>query len=662
MSNPSQPGPNDFSTAILRPKSLPNRLLIDQAATDDNSGSRPRCWRHDHSTVNPSALLAFGNVLLTFKTSGNNQRDTVLICRSSEAVEEGRIQMNKVVRNNLRVKLGDFVGVHPCQDIEHGKRVDILPLENSIDGLRGNIADVYLTPYFLDGVYTANRALCSSNDKVVSTLPKALGDIVGNIHQVFPAVTWCTQVTMHVYSSRRGRQLISVSHAQGEAADALSDHDDEDNISGGSGMFPWTRTSAPHSSTCVISTGTYIFSVSATHGTFTLNTRPCGRVMLIGVTARNVPDTFFTNGGVSVWIDSLEAAYHHSAYRPVRKGDIFLVRGGMRAVEFQVVETDPAEFCIVAPDTVIHTEGPSVKREDGEPTLADMGFDHEVDIGVPGRIDRLEILRIHIRNLKLAEDVNLEQIAADTHGYVGADIVSLCSEAAMQQFRENLHLIDLDDDTIDVEVLNSLLITMDNFRFALRTGLELLTMRFNEPEANVCAVFNKARAAAPARGSDSGSRDDRVLNQILMEMDSTDANKNLSIIGVTNSSERLDLAVLRPGRLDRVIYIPLPDEPSRLSIMKKCLKNSPVSPDVDLVGLARSTTGFSGADLTEICQRAAKVAIRESIEVDIRRAREKRAKDDAAGENEEIVGDDAEQEDSVPQIRSKKTVKKRFKR
>ncbi|KAJ7254001.1 VCP protein [Mycena haematopus] len=366
------------------------------------------------------------------------------------------------------------------------------------------------------------------------------------------------------------------------------------------------------------------------------------------------------------------------------------------------------------------------------------------DTGIPDPTGRLEILCIHTKNMKLAEDVGLEQFAADTRGYVGSDIASLCSEAAMQQIREKMDLIDLDEDTIDAEVLDSLGVTMDNFRFALGTsnpsvlrktvvevptvkwddvgglekvkqelqetvqypvehpekfinvlfygppgtgktmlakaianecnanfisiqGPELLTMWFGESEANVRDVFEKARAAAPcvmffdeldsiakARGGgggDGGGAGDRVLNQILTEMDGMNAKKDVFIIGATNRPDQIDSALLRPGRLDQLIYIPFPDEPSRLSILKACLKKSPVSPNVDLNFLARSTHGFSGADLTEICQRAAKLAIRESIDADIRRTREKRAEDEAAGEDEKMVEDDAgDEEDPVPEI------------
>jgi len=352
--------------------------------------------------------------------------------------------------------------------------------------------------------------------------------------------------------------------------------------------------------------------------------------------------------------------------------------------------------------------------------------------------------------MKLADDVDLEQIAADTHGYVGSDIASLCSEAAMQQIREKMDLIDLDEDTIDAEVLDSLGVTMENMRFALGTsnpsalretvvevptvtwddiggldkvkqelqetvqypvdhpekfikygmspskgvlfygppgtgktllakaianecnanfisikGPELLTMWFGESEANVRDVFDKARAAAPcvmffdeldsiakARGGgggDAGGAGDRVLNQILTEMDGMNSKKNVFIIGATNRPDQIDSALLRPGRLDQLIYIPLPDEPSRLSIFKAALNKSPVAADVNLSFLAKNTHGFSGADLTEICQRAAKLAIRESIDSDIRKQRERRAKEEAAGDDTKME-EDVEEDDPVPQI------------
>uniref|UniRef100_A0A803MG09 AAA ATPase AAA+ lid domain-containing protein n=1 Tax=Chenopodium quinoa TaxID=63459 RepID=A0A803MG09_CHEQI len=97
-------------------------------------------------------------------------------------------------------------------------------------------------------------------------------------------------------------------------------------------------------------------------------------------------------------------------------------------------------------------------------------------------------------------------------------------------------------------------------------------------------------------------------------MDGMNAKKTVFIIGATNRPDIIDPALLRPGRLDQLIYIPLPDQDSRLQIFKSCLRKSPVSKDVNLAALAQYTNGFSGADITEICQRACKYAIRENIE------------------------------------------------
>ena len=190
-------------------------------------------------------------------------------------------------------------------------------------------------------------------------------------------------------------------------------------------------------------------------------------------------------------------------------------------------------------------------------------------------------------------------------------------------------------------------------------GPELLTMWFGESEANVRDVFEKARQAAPCvlffdeldsiaqqRGGssgDGGGAADRVMNQLLTEMDGVGAKKNVFIVGATNRPDIIDTALMRPGRLDQLIYIPMPDYESRLSILRSNLRKSPVSKDVDLAYLASQTDKFTGADLTEICQTACKLAIREEIERDIERQRMlEETGDDMEAEDEE--------EDLMPEI------------
>jgi len=193
-------------------------------------------------------------------------------------------------------------------------------------------------------------------------------------------------------------------------------------------------------------------------------------------------------------------------------------------------------------------------------------------------------------------------------------------------------------------------------------GPELLTMWFGESESNVREIFDKARGASPCvlffdeldsiararggSGGDAGGAGDRVINQILTEMDGVGAKKSVFIIGATNRPDIIDPAVLRPGRLDQLIYIPLPDEGSRVNILKSVLRKSPVAADVDIEFMARTVHGFSGADLTEICQRAAKLAIRESIEKEIEQEKEKAA---AAEANPNAMDTD-ELPDLVPEI------------
>merc|ERR1711935_843971 len=193
-------------------------------------------------------------------------------------------------------------------------------------------------------------------------------------------------------------------------------------------------------------------------------------------------------------------------------------------------------------------------------------------------------------------------------------------------------------------------------------GPELLTMWFGESEANVRDIFEKARQANPCvlffdeldsiaqqRGGssgDGGGAADRVMNQLLTEMDGVGAKKNVFIIGATNRPDIIDTALMRPGRLDQLIYIPMPDYESRLSILRATLRKSPVSKEVDLAYLATQTDKFTGADLTEICQTACKIAIREEIERDIERGRLQEENDDMDEENEE------EEDDLMPEILS----------
>jgi transitional endoplasmic reticulum ATPase len=128
-------------------------------------------------------------------------------------------------------------------------------------------------------------------------------------------------------------------------------------------------------------------------------------------------------------------------------------------------------------------------------------------------------------------------------------------------------------------------------------------------------------------------------------MDGMTSKKNVFVIGATNRPEQLDNALCRPGRLDTLVYVPLPDEASRVGILRAQLRKTPVADDVDLNYIASKTHGFSGADLGFVTQRAVKLAIKQSIAIDIQKTKER----EAAGEDVKME-EDIDAEDPVPEL------------
>ncbi len=347
-----------------------------------------------------------------------------------------------------------------------------------------------------------------------------------------------------------------------------------------------------------------------------------------------------------------------------------------------------------------------------DPALRRPGrFDREIEIGVPSPSDRLEILQIHTRGMPLADEVELESLSSRTHGFVGADISALTKESAMKTLRRYLPDIDLEQDTIPQDVLETMSVTKDDFEAALKEiepsamreifieiphvrwedvggmnevrqefieaiewplckpekfsemgikspkgilfygppgtgktllakaaanesdanfinirGPELLSKWVGESERAIRMIFRKARQVAPAviffdeldarasaRELDSGSRvGERVVNQILTEMDGLEDLSGVVVIGATNRPDILDSALLRPGRFDRLVYCAPPDMESRLEILKIHTSEMPLAGDVDLKELARVTEDYVGSDLEAICREAAMLTIREN--------------------------------------------------
>ena len=350
-----------------------------------------------------------------------------------------------------------------------------------------------------------------------------------------------------------------------------------------------------------------------------------------------------------------------------------------------------------------------------DPALRRPGrFDREIEIGVPDRKSRFEMLQIHTRGMPLTKDVDMQKLADQTHGYTGADMSSLSREAAMKALRRYLPEINVEEESVPPAILEKMDVNLDDFMAAYREitpsamrevyveiptvkwsdiggldevkgelieavewplkkpeafkrmgikppkgillfgppgcgktmlaravstesesnfisikGPEIFSKWVGESEKAIREVFRKGRTAAPAiiffdeidslvpkRGmgfGDSGASE-RVISQLLAELDGIEALENVVVIAATNRPDMIDNAVLRPGRFDRLIYVPSPDEKTRIQIVKTHLRKMPLSKDVTPEELGRLSIGYSGADIEAVCREAAINAMRESME------------------------------------------------
>ena len=348
-----------------------------------------------------------------------------------------------------------------------------------------------------------------------------------------------------------------------------------------------------------------------------------------------------------------------------------------------------------------------------DPALRRPGrFDREIEIGVPDKAGRLEILQIHTRGMPLEDDVDLDKFANLSHGYVGADLSALCKEAAMRSLRRIIPDLNLEDDIIPIEILNKITVSQDDFMGALMEmqpssmrevlverpnvhwsdigglaeakrqlreavewplkygkvfrkmnavppkgilmygppgtgktmlakavateseanfisvkGPEFLSKWVGESEKAVRETFRKARQAAPcvifldeidsiatSRGSGDDSHvTERVISQLLTELDGLEGLQDVVIIAATNRPDMIDSALLRPGRFDRLVEIGLPDLESRKSILAIQTANTPLAEDVDLDIIAEKTEGYTGADLSAVVNEAIMDAVRELV-------------------------------------------------
>ena len=355
-----------------------------------------------------------------------------------------------------------------------------------------------------------------------------------------------------------------------------------------------------------------------------------------------------------------------------------------------------------------------------DPALRRPGrFDREIEIKVPDKNGRLEILQIHSRNMPLDTDVDQKKIAAVTHGFVGADLEYLCKEAAMKCLRRLLPDLNLEDEKLPPETLDKLIITQNDFNQAIKDvmpsamrevflespdvkwedigglegvkrelqeavewplrypdlyakightvpkgillhgpsgtgktmlakavateseanfisvkGPELLSKWVGESERGIREIFRRARQAAPcviffdeidsiamARGGGMGGEmggggmgtNDRVISQILTELDGISELHGVVVLAATNRPDMIDTALLRPGRFDRIVFVPNPDRRTRKKILEIYVTDKPIGTDVDFEKIADISDGFSGADTSAIVNTAVSLVLHEYL-------------------------------------------------
>ncbi|XP_040002152.1 zgc:136908 [Xiphias gladius] len=706
----------DFSTAILKQKQRPNRLIVDEVLSEDSS-----IVSLSQNKTEELQLFRGDTVVLR----GRKQRQTVCIVLTDDTCGDERIRMNRVTRSNLRVRLGDVISIHACPDIKYGKKIHVLPIDDTIEGLTGSLFEVFLKPYFLEAyrpvhkgdIFLVRGSMRAVEFKVVDTDPSPHCIVAPD------TVIYCEGDPIKREDEEESLNDIGYDDIGGCRKQLAQIKEMVELPLRHPGLFKAIGVKPPRGILLYGPAGTGKTLVARavaneTGAFFFLINGPEIMSKLAGESESNLRKAFEEaekNAPAIIFIDELDAI---APKREKTHGEV------ERRIVSQLLTLmdglkQRAHVVVMAATNRPNSVDPALRRFGR--------FDREIDIGIPDSTGRLEILQIHTKNMKLADDVDLERISTETHGHVGADLAALCSEAALQAIRKKMTLIDLEDESIDADLLNSLAVTMDDFEWALSQsnpsalretvaevpqvswediggldevkrelqelvqypveypdkflkfgmtpsrgvlfygppgcgktllakaianecqanfvsikGPEMLTMWFGESEANVRDVFDKARQAAPcilffdeldsiakSRGGgagDAGGAADRVINQILTEMDGMSDKKNVFIIGATNRPDIIDPAILRPGRLDQLIYIPLPDKPSRTAILNANLRKSPVARDVDLEYLSNITEGFSGADLTEICQRACKLAIREAIEAEIKAERQRQSR------------------------------------
>ena len=448
---------HDFSTAILNQKKAPNKLTVEEATNDDNTTIYLTAKK-----LQELGLFRGDPVLIR----GKRRKTTIAIAlqENGNELDDTKIRMNKIMRTNLRLRLGDIAVVNASTQTPNLSKIHILPYSDTIEGLSGDLAATYLIPYFKDTfrpVHKGDSFVVRGNFKPVEF------KIVATDPGEFGIVTSATVLFTE------GEPIVR------EDENKMDGVGYED-IGGCRKQMAQIREmiELPLRHPALFKT----LGVKPPRGVLLYGPPGSGKTLIARAVANETGAFFFLINGpeiMSKMAGDSEANLRRAFEEAEKNAPAIIFIDEVDSIAPKrdkvggEVERRIVSQLLTLMDGMKSRGQVVVIAATNRPNTIDAAlrrfgrFDREIDIGVPDEVGRLEILRIHTKNMKIDEEVDLTSISKETHGFVGADLAQLCSEAAIQCIREKMDMIDLDADTIDAQVLESMAVTQEHFKHAL---------------------------------------------------------------------------------------------------------------------------------------------------------------------------------------------------
>jgi len=662
---------------------------------------------------------------------GRVKMQCIAVMMTDEDLADGEISMSRRLRDNLKVKPSDQITVHGISDNVKAQTVTIQPIEESMVGIRSGgdsgLRSVFIDPHFNDfkEQWDANRPVWKGQ------IITCLGG--GGMEVMFKVA----EVSANSHYIQLGDLGTDITIGPPISDDEALKEFNKVGYSDVGGLRQQLAKIREIVELPIRHPGLFAkIGVRAPKGVLMHGPPGCGKSLIARAISNETGANFIIingpeiispqSGGSEQNIKEIFAKAAEKAPTILFIDEIDAIAPNRDQVNDEAMQRVVATLltCMDGLEASAHIMviGATNRPNSIDPALRRSGrFDTELVIPVPSREARLEILKIVTRKQKLAPDVDLEILAEDTTGYVGADLTNLCTKAAVGCIRRCAKgIIDMDEDDIPPEFLAALRVDMADYLGAMKVtgpsltrdvvvetpnvsfddiggldavkqelremvampylhgdffedlnilppkgalmygppgcgktliakamareckanfisvkGPQLLSKWIGESESNVREYFQKARQSAPCilffdeldsiaskRGQSSGNLTDKVVNQLLTEMDGMGERGNVFVIGATNRPDNMDDAILRTGRLDQMIYIPMPEEVGRKAIFKAVLRKATVSNRLDYDKMAAATDKYSGADIAGICAMATKIDMRKRIELILKKQKE----------------------------------------